>query len=316
MIAALIGRRLFAGLATLWVVSLIIFYSVELLPGDVAAETLGQAATSETVDAFRRELGLDRPAIERYVTWIAALLRGDLGTSLTTGQPIESIVGPRFENTLSLALLAAVIAVPLSIALGVLTALFRNTWFDRVANTTTLTTISFPEFFVAYILIAIFSVRLGLFPSSSQLTTASTFGERLHLLVLPALSLTLVVVAHMMRMTRASIIAILSNSYIEMARLKGCSPFRLVAVHALPNAIGPIAQVIALNLAYLITGVVIIETVFTYPGMGQLLVNSVARRDLPVVQAACLVFATIYITLNILADVISILANPRLSHPG
>lgn len=315
MIARLVVRRVLIGLLTLWIVSLIIFFSVELLPGDVAVETLGQAATPETVAAFRRELGLDQPAHERYIEWMAAVVQGDLGRSLTTQQDIASIIGPRFGNTLGLAALAALIAVPLSIVLGVATALHRNSWFDRGANFVTLTTISFPEFFVAYILIALLAVWLAIFPSSSQIATAVTFGERIFALVLPAISLTMVIVAHMMRMTRASIINVLTNPYIEMAKLKGASPFRVIVVHALPNAVGPIANVIALNLAYLITGVVIVETVFTYPGMGQLLVDSVARRDLPVVQIACLIFASIYVGLNLLSDIISIASNPRLLHP-
>jgi peptide/nickel transport system permease protein len=315
VISRLLLHRLLGGVVTLWIVSVIIFFSVELLPGDVVLQILGQAATEETVEAFRRELGLNRPAIERYAEWILGLAQGDLGTSLTTRQEISSIVWPRLTNTLTLAAFAALLSIPFSIVLGIATALYRHGWLDRIANFVTLTTISFPIFFVAYILIATLSVRLGWFPSSAQMTTAGTVGQKLYLLFLPALSLTLAVFAHMMRMTRASIIGVLSYSYIEMARLKGASPLRLVVVHALPNAIGPIASVVTLNLAFLITGVVIVETVFTYPGMGQLLVDSVARRDLPVVQAACLMFAAIYVALNTLADVISIVSNPRLLHP-
>ncbi|MEO0823463.1 MAG: ABC transporter permease, partial [Pseudomonadota bacterium] len=192
-------------------------------------------------------------------------------------------------------------------------ALFRNSWYDRAVNVFTLSSISFPEFFVAYILI-FYLAQTGYFPSISNISPESGLGERLYRGFLPALTLTLVVTAHMMRMTRASIINLLASPYIEMARLKGISPARIIVHHALPNALAPIINVIALNLAYLITGVVVVEVVFVYPGLGQLMVDSVAKRDIIVVQACALIFAFAFVSLNLLADVLSTLSNPRLVH--
>jgi peptide/nickel transport system permease protein len=214
-----------------------------------------------------------------------------------------------------LAGVTAMFAVPISITLGVLAALYRNSIFDRAVNITTLSSISSPEFFLAYILILVLAVLNPIFPSLSNVYEGMALGEKLNRTMLPALTLTLVVTAHMMRMTRAAIINLLASPYIEMARLKGVSPMRVIVRHALPNALAPIINVIALNLAYLITGVVVVEVVFVYPGIGQLFVDSVKIRDIPVVQACCLIFAAAYILLNLMADILSILSNPRLRHP-
>ena len=197
--------------------------------------------------------------------------------------------------------------------LGILAALFRNSFFDRAVNAMALTSISFPEFFVAYILI-LWLAQAGLFPSIARVSGDVAFGQKLYNSFLPALTLTLVVTAHMMRMTRAAIINLLASPYIEMARLKGIPPMRVIVHHALPNALAPIINVVALNLAYLITGVVVVEVVFVYPGLGQLMVDSVAKRDIPVVQAVALIFAAAYVLLNLTADVLSTLSNPRLMH--
>ena len=310
----LILHRLALGLLTLVVVSIIVFMAVELLPGDVTQAILGQSATPETVAAFRHQLGLDRPPIERYFGWLSGFVTGDLGQSLANQRPIADLVPARLGNTLFLAAYAAAIAVPLSLTLGILAALYRNSWFDRLANIATLTSISIPEFFVAYILI-FFLAQSGLFPSISNVGPDLPFTEKLYRTFLPALTLTLVVTAHMMRMTRASLINLLASPYIEMAQLKGLAQGRVIVRHALPNALAPIINVVALNLAYLIVGVVIVEVVFVYPGLGQLLVDSVAKRDITVVQAASLIFAATYILLNLVADVLSTLSNPRIIHP-
>jgi len=314
-IARLIGQRLLLGLLTLFVVSLIIFSAVELLPGDLAQAILGQAATPETVAAFRRDLGLDRPPHERYLGWLGNMVQGDFGQSLATKRPIVDLLAGRLGNTLFLAGLAALIAVPISLALGILAALYRNSWLDRGTNTLALAAISMPEFFVAYILIVYLAVEAGIFPAISTINPDLSLGERIYRTLLPAIALTLVVTAHMMRMTRAAIINLMASPYIEMARLKGLSPGRIVLRHALPNALAPIINVIALNLAYLIVGVVVVEVVFVYPGLGQLMVDSVSKRDLPVVQACSMIFAATYILLNLLADVLSTISNPRLLHP-
>ena len=311
----IILQRLGLGFVTLLVISVIIFGAVEMLPGDIAQAVLGQGATEENVAAMREQLGLDRPAVVRYFEWLGNALTGDFGRSLVSQKQVSSAIAERFMNTLFLALYAAVIAVPVAIFLGVLTALWRNTLFDRVANVTTLTSISSPEFFLGYILILLLSVKTGYFPSLAKINTDMTLWEKLDRMFLPALTMVLVVVAHMMRMTRSAIINLLASPYIEMARLKGVPGWRIIVHHALPNAWAPIINVIALNLAYLVTGVVLVEVVFVFPGIGQMLVDSVTKRDFPVVQACCLIFAATFILLNLAADVGAILTNPRLRHP-
>ena len=305
--------RIALGIGLLFIVSLVIFGATELLPGDLANELLGQSATPETLAALREQLGLNDPAPVRYWNWLTGALTGDFGVSLANGRPIADLIGARLGNTVFLALYAAALSVPISLILGILAALWRNSIFDRTANAGALTAISFPEFFVAYILV-LWLAQTGLFPSMVRINPTTTFGDRLYMTFLPALTLMLVVTAHMMRMTRAAIINLMASPYIEMARLKGMSPLRIVLRHALPNALAPIINVIALNLAYLITGVVVVEVVFVYPGLWQLMVDAVSNRDIAVVQAVALIFAAAYVTLNLLADVLSTITNPRLMH--
>ncbi len=312
---SIILRRLGLGVVTLLVISILIFVGVEALPGDLAEAVLGQSATPETVEAFRKELKLDLPPHVRYFSWLGSFLRGDFGTSLANGRPIADLIGWRFSNTLFLAGITALISIPFAVGLGILAALYRNTLFDRSISIGTLSAISFPEFFVAYILIAIFSVQLTMFPSMSNIGPQMTLLQKIHAVALPCLTLTLVVMAHMMRMTRAAIINVLTSPFIEMARLKGLSWRRVILHHAFPNALSPIINVVVLNLAYLVVGVVVVEVVFVYPGLGQLLVDSVAKRDIPVVQASGLIFAFTYVFLNLTADILSTLSNPRLRNP-
>lgn len=322
----IILQRLALGLVTLLVVSMVIFVAVNALPGDFAQAILGQGATEEAVTQIRADLGLDQNYFLRYFGWLGNVLTGNLGISFAqmnfaSNMGGDQLVGvaeqimPRFRATMFLAGVTAMIAVPISITLGILAALYRNSLFDRAVNITTLSSISSPEFFLAYILILVLAVLNPVFPSLSNVYDGMPLGEKLNRTMLPALTLTLVVTAHMMRMTRAAIINLLASPYIEMARLKGISPMRVIVRHALPNALAPIINVIALNLAYLITGVVVVEVVFVYPGIGQLFVDSVKIRDIPVVQACCLIFAAAYILLNLMADILSILSNPRLRHP-
>jgi peptide/nickel transport system permease protein len=315
-------QRLGLGLITLFAVSIIIFSAVAMLPGDFAQAILGQAATPETVAAFDKQIGLDRPPVERYVHWIGGVLQGDFGDSFSSegnlggghARSVMSLIAPRLANTLFLAGFAAIIAVPLSLGLGMLAALYRNSLFDRLINIITLSSISVPEFFVAYILMLFLAVRWEVFYSLATVGPDTPFLEHVSRCALPAMTLILVIVAHMMRMTRASIINLLASPYIETARLKGVPPSRIILHHALPNAWAPIATVIAVNLAYLVVGVVVVEVVFVYPGIGQLMVNSVSARDVPVVQACALIFAVTYILLNLLADIVAIVTNPRLLH--
>ncbi|MGR3269560.1 ABC transporter permease [Thalassococcus profundi] len=314
-ILKIILSRLGMGILTLLIVSVLIFSAIELLPGDIATETLGQSATEETIAAFKERFNLNGPVHMRYLDWLANAVQGDFGVSLSNQRPISELIAQRAGNTFFLAGYAALIAVPIAIILGMLAALYRNSAFDKTVSGATLAAISFPEFFVAYILVLLFSVIFGWFPSLASVDASTGLGERLYRTFLPALTLTLIVVAHMMRMTRAAIINLLALPYIEMAHLKGMRRWRVISVHALPNAVAPIINVVALNLAYLVVGVVLVEVVFVYPGLGQLLVDAVSNRDMPIVQAACLIFAATYILLNMAADILSIIANPRLLHP-
>lgn len=326
----IILQRLGLGVITLLVVSIIIFLSVNALPGNFAQAILGQGATPEAIAAIEKDLGLDKPMITRYFDWLGGVLTGDFGTSFAKANfaefaggaaaqgGIESVADqmlPRLRRTLFLAGVSAVIAIPISLVLGILAALYRSSVYDRAVNISTLSAISSPEFFLAYLLILFLATLNPILPSLSNIHDGMTFWEQLNATLLPALTLTLAVSAQMMRMTRAAIINLMASPYIEMARLKGISPLRVILRHALPNALAPIINVIALLLAYLITGVVVIEVVFVYPGIGQLFVDSVKIRDIPLVQACCLFFAAAYILLNLIADVMSILSNPRLRHP-
>ena len=314
-ILGLIGKRLGLGLITLWVISMIIFFMVELLPGDVAQAVLGQGATEENLAAMRKQMGLDQPAILRYLAWLRGTLLFDFGDSVVTGGSVATLIGGRLKNTLFLASYAAAIAVPIAIILGVITAMLRNTIFDRSANVVALTWVSSPDFFLGYILILFFAVKWQMFPAISSLEAEMTLPQLLERTFLPALVLVMITIAQMMRMTRAAIVDLLNSPYIEMAKLKGAPPWKVIVKHALPNAWAPIINVVALNLAFLVTGVVLVEVVFVYPGIGQALVNAVAKRDFPVVQACCLLFAATFILLNLAADVGAILTNPRLRHP-
>ena len=314
-ILTMVAKRLGLGILTMIVISAILFLGMEALPGDLAETILGQNALPETVEAFRRELKLNLPPHERYFAWLGDLIKGDLGNSLANQRPIAEQISWRFANTIFLAASAPVISVPLAILLGLLAALYRGSWFDNLISTSTLSAISFPEFFIAYILIALLSVQLIIFPSISSINDQMSFWEKIHAIILPSLTLTFIVTAHMMRQTRAAIINVLASSFIEMARLKGLKRMRVIVLHAFPNALSPVINVVAINLAYLVVGVVLVEVVFVYPGLGQLLVDSVSKRDIPVVQACGLIFAAVYVSLNLLADILSIISNPRLLHP-
>ena len=312
----LILIRVVLGLLTLFAVSILIFAATEILPGDVASAVLGQGATPETLAVFRHELGLDRPAYIRYMEWFFNVLQGDLGTALTNKRDILTTLAPKFSNTMFLAGFAAMIAVPLSVGLGILAAINEGKWIDKTANIISLAAISVPEFFIAYVLILFLAVRSRIFPSLATVFADMPLYTKFYVTALPAMTLTLLVTAHMLRMTRSSVLSIMSQPYIEMAFLKGLSRSRVIITHALPNAAAPIIAVIALNLAYLIVGVVVIEVVFVYPGIGQFMVDGVTKRDLPVVQACGLVFASAFIILNTVADILAILVNPRLRKPS
>lgn len=312
--AKLIVNRLLLGILTLLAVSILIFVCTEILPGDVASAVLGQGATPEALIIFRKELGYDLPSYLRYWNWLLGVLHGDLGVALTNKRVIVDEVLPRLGNTLFLAGYAALIAIPVAVGLGVFSAINEGKVSDKLANILTLIAISLPEFFIAYLLIIFFAVNVEWFPSLSTVFPGMPLGERVLQSTLPAITLTLLVAAHMLRMTRSSVLAVMSTPYIEMAFLKGAKRHRVITRHALPNAAAPIITVIALNLAYLVVGVVVIESVFVYPGLGQLMVDAVSKRDVPVIQACGLVFAVVFVSLNTLADILVILVNPRLRH--
>ncbi len=314
-LARLLARRIALGLLLLLAVSVLIFAGTQILPGDVAQSILGQSATPQALANLREELGLNDPAWLRYLRWLGGVLSGDLGTALSNGQAIGPQIAQRLGNTLFLAFWAAAVAVPLAILLGLLAVRYRNRWPDRLISGVTLASISLPEFFIGYVLIFFFGVKLRWFPSVATVHDGMSLWEKLEAIALPVTVLTLVVLAHMMRMTRAAILNVMQSAYIETAELKGLSQFRVVFRHAFPNAIAPIVNVVMINLAYLVVGVVVVEVIFVYPGMGQYLVDHVAKRDVPVVQATGLIFAAVYIGLNLVADIVAIVSNPRLRHP-
>ncbi len=311
----LVALRLVFGLVTMWAASVLIFGGTELLPGDLATAILQNSATPENLAELRAHLGLDRPPLVRYGEWLTRAAHGDLGTSLSNDRDVVEEIAPRLRNTVFLAGFAALIAVPLAIGLGLLAAIWQASVFDRVINFVTLLTISVPEYLVGYLLVKYFAVRWDLFPALANVSPETDLGGRIYLTALPVVTLVLVVVAHMMRMTRASVLSIMASPYIEMAFLKGLSKPRVVVRHAFPNALAPIISVVALNLAYLVVGVVVVEQVFVYPGLGQLMVDAVSKHDLPVVQACGLIFAGAFIMLNMIADIMAILSNPRLRRP-
>ena len=314
-ILKLIAQRIALGILLLLAVSVLIFAGTQILPGDVAQAILGQSATPEALANLREELGLNQPAIVRYFQWLGGVVTGGFGTAMTSRQDIATAIGGRLWNTLFLAFWAAAVSVPLAIILGLLAVRYRNGPVDKAISGFALASTSLPEFFVGYLLVFFFAVKLQWFPGISTVYDGMPFLERMKAIALPATALTLVVLAHMMRMTRAAILNVMQSAYIETAELKGLSQLDIIRRHAFPNAIAPIVNVVMLNLAFLVVGVVVIEVIFVYPGMGQYLVDHVTKRDVPVVQAVGLIFAAVYIGLNIIADIAAIVANPRLRHP-
>lgn len=308
-------QRIGIGFITLLVVSALVFAGTEILPGDVAEIVLGQSATPENLAKLRAELGLDKPAVVRYFGWLGDMITFDLGVSKAGGASIGDLIGGRLYNTFFLGGIVAAIAVPISIFLGLLAAMYPGTWLDRVVTFGTLGLISVPEFFIATICVLVLAVQLHWLPAISYMSGDETFFQLMRALLLPIVVLVIVISAQMIRMTRAGILNVLHSPYIEMAILKGVPRARIILRHALFNAIGPIVNVIALNLAYLVSGVVIIETIFAYPGLAKLMIDGVQTRDLPLVQACAMIFCGTYVVLILTADIASILSNPRLRQP-
>jgi peptide/nickel transport system permease protein len=310
----LVAARLALGLLSLLLVSLAIFAITSLLPGDAAAELLGQYATRETLAGLRTQLGLDQPGHVRYLAWLGGLATGDFGRSLANNVPVAQLIASRLPNSLLLAAVTAAVSVPLALTIGITAAMWRGTAYDRAVSMLTLSVVAVPEFLVATAGVLVFAVQLRWLSALSSAAEITSFAQFFRVFALPVFALCCVIIAQMVRMTRAAIIDQLRAPYVEMAVLKGVGPLRIVLRHALPNAIGPIANAIALSLSYLLGGVIIVETIFNYPGIAKLMVDGVATRDLPLVQACAMIFCAAYLVLVTTADVIAILSNPRLRH--
>ena len=314
LILRLLAQRIALALLSLLAVSVVVFAITAVLPGDAAQEQLGQEATPESLAALRAQMGLDVPAPQRYVRWLGGLVTGNPGVSSATQLPVAELIGSRLPNSLLLAAVTALFSVPIALTLGIAAAVWRGSWFDRAASTGAVAIVSVPEFLVATLAVLVFAVQLRWLPALSYVSDIDSLGQLLRAFAMPVLTLCCVIVAQMMRMSRAAVIDQLEAPYIEMVRLKGASPLRTVLAHALPNAVGPIANAVALSLSYLLGGVIIVETIFNYPGIAKLMVDGVSQRDMPLVQACAMLFCTAYLILVTTADVFGILANPRLRH--
>lgn len=308
----LILRRIGTVVLTLFLVSMVVFSLSSLLPGDAAQQLLGQSATPEAVAALREVLGLDKPGHLRYLDWLRGLIVGDPGISLANDLPVAQLVAERLPRSLLLAGIAALVSVPLALTLGIASAMYGGTRVDRFLNTLTLTMVAIPEFLVATTLVLVFAVKLNWVSALSYAPPGASFGQFIAAYALPVLTLFFVLVAQMARMSRAAVLDQLSQPYVEMAVLKGASLPRVVLRHALPNAIGPIANAVALSLSYLLGGVIIVEVIFNYPGIASLMVDSVANRDMPLLQTCAMIFCAAYLLLVLVADICAIVSNPKL----
>lgn len=312
MVLRLVLVRLTSAVLTLLLVSIMIFAVIEILPGDVASRILGRDATPETLAAIRTKLQLDDPAIERYLRWLGGILHGDLGEALTSARPITEILAPRILNTVILSAMAFVIYLPLAVIPALIQAVNRDRPIDHGLSMVTLILLSMPDFLLATILLIFFVILLPVLPAMSLVDEGSGLLSYLRALVLPATTLAIVMAVYAVRMLRDNLIEVLDSEYIRMAELKGLPRRKVLLRHALPNALVPTLNVTALNLGYLIGGVVIVEKVFSFPGFGSLLVDSLQLRDVPLIEATVLIAAAVYIVANLMADLGAILLNPRL----
>lgn len=308
----MLGARLGIALLTMLIVAFVVFGATEILPGDVAEILLGQAATPEAVAGLRKAMNLDEPAVIRFVRWIGGLLTGDLGTSYVNKMPVAKLIAGRLGNSLQLAAATAICAVPVALTLGITSAMLRGSIYDRAVTMGTITVISVPEFMVATSAVLVFAVWLKWLPSLSFAPDVKGVFELMRVYAMPVMTLSFVISAQMIRMTRAAVVEALDTPYAEMALLKGASRTRIVLRHALPNALGPIVNAVALSLSYLLGGVIIVETIFNYPGIAKLMVDAVSTRDLPLIQSCAMIFCFVYLLLITTADMIAILSNPRL----
>ena len=311
-VSILVLNRLFVAIISLLIVSFAVFFATSMLPGDTASILLGQAATPEAVAGLRKAMHLDEPAILRFMGWLLGLMRGDLGISYANNMPVAQLIGRRLVATLELAAITTLVSVPLALLLGITSAMLRGSYYDRLVTVISIGVISVPEFMVATLAVLLFAVYLRWLPALSSTSEAHTLFDLMKIYAMPVITLTFVISAQMIRMTRAALIETLKTPYVEMALLKGASRSRMVFRHALPNALGPIVNAIALSLSYLVGGVIIVETIFNYPGIAKLMVDAVATRDLPLIQSCAMIFCLGYLLLITAADIIAILSNPRL----
>ncbi|MBB3213856.1 peptide/nickel transport system permease protein [Herbaspirillum sp. Sphag1AN] len=312
MVLRLILRRLALGALTLLLVSIAVFLITNLLPGDAAQTALGQAATPETVAALRHQFGLDLPLPLRYANWLSGMLSGDPGMSLVNNSPVAQMIAGRLPSSLLLAGVTAAVSVPIALLLGIASAMYRGSLLDRCVNVGAVMMVSVPEFLVATIAVMIFAVKLRWLSALSHTSDINGIADFLKAYAMPVMTLCCVIVAQMARMTRAAVIDQLRAPYVEMALLKGASSTRIVLRHALPNAVGPIANAVAMSLSYLLGGVIIVESIFNYPGISTLMVDAVTTRDMPLVQACAMIFCAGYLLLVLVADLLAIISNPRL----
>jgi peptide/nickel transport system permease protein len=312
LILRLIAQRLTLAVGTLLIVSALVFLFTSVLPGDIAERVLGRESTAQQRQIFRKRLHLDEPVWKQYGVWIGGVARGDLGRSLVNGQTVTETISQNARNTLFLSVFAFILYLPVTLIAATVAALFRGKFLDSVISVVTLVGLSLPEFVLGTLLIFAFAVQFSLAPALSIVSPGDGLFTRLHETVLPAITLMVAMAVYAIRMLRDNLIDVLDSEYVLMATLKGVPRWRVVLRHALPNAVGPALNVTALNLTYLIGGVVVVESVFSYPGLGKLLVDSISLRDVPVVEATALLAAAVYIISNLVADVLAIVLNPRL----
>lgn len=310
--SGMIGKRLAVAVLSLFLVSLAVFFITELLPGDTAQELLGQAVTKEAAAILREQLGLDRPAVLRYMDWIFGLFQGDLGFSLVSNRPVSDLIAERLPNSLILAAITMAITIPLSLCLGIIAAIWRGSVFDRAISSAAIMFVSFPEFMIATLIVMLFSVYLKWLPALSFLPPSADFPTIVLAFIMPVTVLVFSSCSQMIRLTRAAISDAMATPYVELALLKGASRPRLVLRHALPNSVAPIVNSVALSMSGLLGGVIIVETVFNYPGLAKLMVDGVMTRDMPLIQTCSMIFCGFYLLLIMAADIIAILSNPRL----
>ena len=308
----LVLKRILLGLITLFIVSLITFVGVEVLPGDACTTYLEREAYGAALEACYKRLGLDIPAYERYVSWAIGVIQGDFGYSLSGEMKINDVLGPRVKNSLVLASASILIGIPIALLLGIITALSRDKMPDIIISTFTIFSMTIPEFISATLLILIVAIWLEWLPGIVIVPTGASVSELLPNIILPVIAISMIMTAHMARMVRSSVIQVMASDYVQMAILKGVPYWKMVFKHVLPNALLPAINVVALTIAWLLGGVVVTEVVFNYPGLGRLVIESISNRDLPVVQALAIILASIYVIINLIADLLTLMLNPRL----